>query len=843
DWSYPYNNLGIAHLLLYRHSSDVQYLERSIQYHSQALHLRTSNHVLRFSSCMNMANSFLLRFERNGNPDDFTCAMGHYREAVALCPMTHSQHSLVLGNMAECLRISFQLTAKPDILEEGISILHHVCALVKKSGNYAAMNVSLFMNLGNLLITRFTLAGNTQDIDEAIQQYQSFLNAVSIDHYAYAECLSGLGSAFQSRFQLTGSADFLEESINCHRQAVNSCSDTNPRRLYLLNNLANTLDSRNHWVSDLEEGDFQEAIDLHRMALSLTSSQHPKFSVYAANLGMSLSLYSYALSDIVIAEEAMTLFQNAVENEFSSVLDRLSAAVDWAFFGRTMARGHRSTTGAYTHALQALQQCLVTCSTVEIQHALLASSRLESPTTLASDAASYAVELGSLKEAVEILEQGRTLLWSELRSLRTPLTQLRTVNENLAQDYTTTCRALEILAVSSHDAPRLVESRGTTALEILRMRRQELMRKRDGLLSVIRALPGFENFLKAVRFDTLRMAASKGPVILINLSIFRSDAIILYSNDTLDCISLSTDIPSMMQKISTEITRTEAETIRYSVPYRPAGDVMTQVFRSLWIKVCKPVVQQLRIAGVKEQTRIWWCPTGKLAELPIHAAGPYSKGEKNLSDIFISSYTSTLCSLIRARDTITEAPRLFPSRLLAVGQLKEELKNLEDIFGSELTTMRDTDATSDAVVTALQNHPWVHLACHGNINPTLPFRSGFKLHEGYLTLLQIMEARLPNAELAFMAACHSAAVERRTPDENISLVAALQFCGFRSTVGTLWTMWDGDGPALTKEFYTYLMGEGGGDPSSSAISLHLATKAMRDRGVQPERWATFVHIG
>ena len=105
-----------------------------------------------------------------------------------------------------------------------------------------------------------------------------------------------------------------------------------------------------------------------------------------------------------------------------------------------------------------------------------------------------------------------------------------------------------------------------------------------------------------------------------------------------------------------------------------------------------------------------------------------------------------------------------------------------------------------------------------------------------------MEARLPNAELAFLAACHSAASGHFLPDESISLATSLQFAGFRSVVGTLWEMYDRDGPQLAKDFYRKLM-KLGGRYTDSAEALHYALRQLRKRGAGPERWAMFVHLG
>ncbi|KAH9007867.1 hypothetical protein EDB84DRAFT_1247689, partial [Lactarius hengduanensis] len=63
-----------------------------------------------------------------------------------------------------------------------------------------------------------------------------------------------------------------------------------------------------------------------------------------------------------------------------------------------------------------------------------------------------------------------------------------------------------------------------------------------------------------------------------------------------------------------------------------------------------------------------------------------------------------------------------------------------------------------------------------------------------LTLLDIVRSDLPTAEFAFLSACHTAEVtEGSVVDEGLHLAAAVQCCGFRSVVGTMWAMVNEDG--------------------------------------------------
>lgn len=69
-------------------------------------------------------------------------------------------------------------------------------------------------------------------------------------------------------------------------------------------------------------------------------------------------------------------------------------------------------------------------------------------------------------------------------------------------------------------------------------------------------------------------------------------------------------------------------------------------------------------------------------------------------------------------------------------------------------------------------------------------------------VLDVVGSRLPDAEFAFLAACHTAELTDDSPaDEALHLTDAMQYCGFRSVVGTMWAMADTDGRDLAGNFY------------------------------------------
>jgi len=157
------------------------------------------------------------------------------------------------------------------------------------------------------------------------------------------------------------------------------------------------------------------------------------------------------------------------------------------------------------------------------------------------------------------------------------------------------------------------------------------------------------------------------------------------------------------------------------------------------------------------------------------------------------------------------------------------------------------------VVEGLRGSRFAHFACHGELEAGKPFEASFKLHgASRLTLLEIVRSRLPEAEFAFLSCCHTAEItEESIADEALHLTSAMQYCGFRSVVGTMWEMADTDGRDLAKSFYKSLFSskeasEEAGVPyyERSAGALRAATQKLRvKRGITLERWVNFVHYG
>ena len=169
---------------------------------------------------------------------------------------------------------------------------------------------------------------------------------------------------------------------------------------------------------------------------------------------------------------------------------------------------------------------------------------------------------------------------------------------------------------------------------------------------------------------------------------------------------------------------------------------------------------------------------------------------------------------------------------------------------TSVTTLVSAMATPQTVIQGLKDHRFAHFVCHGLLSAGEPFDASLELHGGDLTILDIVRSQLPAAEFAFLAACHTAELTvDSVDDEGLHLAAAMQFCGYRSVVGTMWAMADKDGAGLSKHFYNAIFSDKGDQNEMpyyerSARALHIAVKKLRRmRGITLERWVNFVHYG
>jgi len=556
-------------------------------------------------------------------------------------------------------------------------------------------------------------------------------------------------------------------------------------------------------------------------------------------------------------DEIMQLCSRASKDTYARAYDRLHMSYEWANNAR--CNGHHSTSAAYETALSSLEDTLLFAPTLETQHFHLVTQR-PIVEKLPLDIASYLVGRGQLKEAIQALEQGRALIWSEMRGLRASIDQIA-VDSRLAREFTVVNNELEKLTISfssriwRNDNDGVEDGEGMGKFRRLVVRRHELLAKRKDLVSQMQALPGLEGFLKTPSFNTLRSAAVGGPVIIVNHSEWRCDILIVLHHMHPSLITTPGYFYGRAIELRNRLVHTRNNNPLESRQYQRA---LRFVLKSLYELVGQPVINELRRLEIPEQSRIWWCPTSVFCSIPLHAMGPIPSDDgvpRYFSDLYITSYTPTLSALIDARKR-SKSSFEKPSVLLVANpddSLQEAWPEIWSVQRlntvTRVTTLLGKRAKTSVVLERLQDHQFSHFICHGNLVPEKPFEASFGLYGGdRLTLLDVVRSRLPTAEFAFLSACHTAELtEGSIADEGLHLTAAAQYCGFRSVVGTMWAMADQDGGDLATHFYNLMFSsDEPGVPyhERSARALRDAVRTMRKEKRLPlEQWVNFVHYG
>ena len=167
-----------------------------------------------------------------------------------------------------------------------------------------------------------------------------------------------------------------------------------------------------------------------------------------------------------------------------------------------------------------------------------------------------------------------------------------------------------------------------------------------------------------------------------------------------------------------------------------------------------------------------------------------------------------------------------------------------------LSAFSGDQATKKAVSAVLDQHPWLHLACHGSQHVDDPLKSAFALHDGPLTLSDLMNKTSTNAELAFLSACQTAVGDPKIPEESMHLAAGMLAVGYKGVIATMWSIRDDDAPLVVEAYYRKLLQVGaegtlGKGETGATYALHEATGRLRESvGVREfARWAPFVHFG
>ncbi|MFD3930054.1 CHAT domain-containing protein [Streptomyces sp. NPDC058614] len=286
---------------------------------------------------------------------------------------------------------------------------------------------------------------------------------------------------------------------------------------------------------------------------------------------------------------------------------------------------------------------------------------------------------------------------------------------------------------------------------------------------------------------------------------------------------------------------------------------VTQDMRQwLWDSVTAPVLDTLGHHRPPTDDapwpRVWWCPTGSLATLPVHAAADLRHEATGacVLDRVVSSYTTTLSALA---DTLSADPATASTkRMLLLGMssttghadipgLAHDLKRLHERLPLDSEVLLDDQASVDTVLQACATREWLHIAAHGLPDAGTASARLF-LSDGSVSVDRLSWQMHAASELVYLAACHSASSIGTLPDEAEHLAAQFQANGCRHVIASLWAASHKIAGFAADSFYTALTETYAGDTDRAAEALHHTVRRLRKKYPQHcYQWAGFVHFG
>ncbi|MET9530795.1 CHAT domain-containing protein [Streptomyces sp. NPDC006649] len=769
-----------------------------------------------------------LRYDHLGAVTDLDEAAELGGEAVLLIRDTSVHFPLCRAEFAAVLHSQYERTKEVPYLDRAVTQLRRALEAARRRGYERTVDLATFCYL---LSRRGDSCGSTADLDAAVEAGRSALGQTAPGRGAFELCQNNLALALRTRWE-------LRQRVEERTGGLQEGGGPHPYRLRA------------------PTADLDEAIGLAHRAVGAVPADAPERAGYQLGLALALHCrYRYDRHQYAVdLDRALAALDEAARHPTADLPTRVKAG---------LARSDMAATaGQYAQAVRSFENVIGLLPQLAARELRRTDQefRLGRWTGIAVAAAACALAAGEPEKAVTLLEQGRGVLLSRALDVRTDLTALRAEHPSLAARFEEVREALDGPAATSTGFGTGPSAATRGDEDRRRAARRELSERWDELLEEIRAQDGFAGFGGAPLPDlptsgrTTPGHGDRGPVVFLNVSELRSDAIILEAG------RIRTVPLDVRPDEATRQTRKLLDALHPDRILDPAlQKPVHQVLAWLWDALVEPVVDclDLRVPAPGEPLpRIWWVPTGPLALLPIHAAGHHGPGARtgarSLLDRAVPSYAPTLRALTAARARRKPA---VPPRPLVVAmsrtpgaqplrQAGAEAEAVRRLFPGSLV-LADDGATRERLVEELPRHTWAHFACHAVTDQESPSRGRLLLHDHRLhpfTLADVSGLDLGRPELAYLSACGSAQTGLRHADEAIHLASSFQLAGFSHVIATLWPVFDRFALAFATDVYGQLAQDGGG--MASATAVHRAT--LNARALYPNLpglWASHVHVG
>ncbi|XXG96702.1 hypothetical protein Hte_002992 [Hypoxylon texense] len=772
------NNLGLRLADKYTRSGDMADLEEATEIARRSLQLTSGGDPERINRQMNLANRLCVKHNRTGAIKDLDQGIAILQEVVAQTPTEDSERAPRLNNLGTSYANKYLRTDDKADLDEAIDILRKAVAASKPGKLSRAACLS---NLGNNLAYLYARNRSMGVLLEAVEISRQAVDATPTGHHATAERLANLSLRLRDKFLRTGNMTDLNEAVRVSQKSVEATPPEHPVQAACFDTAGIIFLAR--YRESRKPEDLEAARDYFTKALPVSNT--------AVSVRVKAGRRFLTLPGIANDPKAYDIARSTID-----LIPLLTP--------------------------RSLQD-------TDKQHLL------SDAVGMASDAAAIALQAGKGAEvAIDILETGRGVIASSSFE-QSDVSRLMREHRDLAVSFVDLRDRLDRPAMQdagSSIRPEAEDIDPVTLVDTERLNRYEAQRKLATLLDEIRSMSGFDRFLLPASIPEMHYAAKYGPIVILNVSSHRCDALIIEQ-------SWIRSIP--LRNLSQDAINSHASQLE-----------SVDTLKWLWDVIVSPVLDALDFtASSSEWRRIWWIPTGQLTTFPLHAAGDHlARSGKTTLDKVVSSYSASVRTIIHGRrqqyqpsepggDSQMDLVAVSMSETVGyapLGHAESEVKAVLSVLGPSKLQHRQPPGYKKDVLSALDNCKIFHFAGHGRTHPD-PLQSTLLLKDWQrepLTVANLLQADFGARPpfLAYLSACGTGQIRNSgSMDESIHLANAFQFAGVRHVVGTLWNVDDELCVRIARDTYEFMCCNGIQDESVSR-GLHYATRKQRDEWVK-----------
>jgi tetratricopeptide (TPR) repeat protein len=548
--------LGILSSALHSHfrvSSDPVMLNDAIRLQQETLELCDRGGHARIAALINLSSLLMDSFRYYGGFDKAAEAVAVLREALQLSPVGTPGRFMTIDNLACALGENFKQTGHKTSLAEAISLGREALQLLPAAHNQRRRIAG---NLAESLLLDFREHGDTRVLDESVTLLRESVPAYAVGHSHRISLMTLLAEALQLSSALYGPMA-LEEAISVYTEALEACPFDSFRRVLPLEKLADL-------YCGLDQPSWVAAHVLYCEALELSPIGRPARSQLLCGLSRC---YLDPKSPFFDIHEGVKHLLQAYTDNYCHVNRRLKSAIADLERVEVAYKAQQHLPDLFTCTRDSSQILDLYAGIVGLlpraaNFGLAHQTRFQAVAgldELTRSAVTRAILLGRVAQAVEFLEEGRGVFWSQSLHLRA------NGFDNVPERDR---RELERLLCLLDFSARRDQSSDLNVVQLEKNleTRRRLNNEAEHLISRIRGYPGLSRFLLPPSFRGLMEALPPGYVVIVNTSRLGHHALLLHKGFRL-AAGLDLDLPRY---------KFDSASVRAQLPRDMSADVAVQ---------------------------------------------------------------------------------------------------------------------------------------------------------------------------------------------------------------------------------------------------------------------------